>query len=71
MGFLFYICNMRVYYLLDLELGWDNLVCLATSRIKCIEAYTDGDVMPKTEEEVDKFLSEWRNLYMGYKFLND
>ena len=49
---------MEIYYLLDTELGWDSLVCLATSRIKCIEAYTDGEVIPATEEEVDKFLRE-------------
>ena len=62
---------MKIYYLINTELGWDNLVCLATSRIKCIESYTDGEVTPQTEEEVDEFLKQNRILHMDYKLLND
>ena len=40
---------MKVYYLCNLDLGWDNVVCIATSRMKCIEAYTDGEVILKTD----------------------
>lgn len=62
---------MKVYYLLNIDLGWDNLVCIGTSRMKCIEAYTNGDVIPQNDKEVDEFLEKNKRLYMDYKFLNE
>jgi hypothetical protein len=62
---------MTIYYLQDLDLGWDNVVCMATTRIKCIEEYTDGEVIPQNDEEVDKFLKEHRTLHMDYKFVHE
>ena len=44
---------MKVYYLCNLDLGWDNVVCIATSRMKCIEEYTDGEVILKTDKPLN------------------
>lgn len=62
---------MKIYYLISTELGWDNVICMATTPQKLIESYTDGEVILKTEEEVEKFIKEDKSLYMSYKFLND
>jgi hypothetical protein len=62
---------MKVYYLQHLELGWDNVVNIATSPQKCIESYTDGEVILKTDEDVKEYLKSNRNLHIGYKFLVD
>ncbi|HOB25687.1 MAG TPA: hypothetical protein PKG93_00865 [Bacilli bacterium] len=62
---------MKVYYLQHLELGWDNVVCIATSPQKCIESYTDGEVILKTDEDVEEYLKSNKYLYIDYKFLVD
>lgn len=62
---------MKVYYLTSVELGWDNVINIATSPQKCIEDYTGGEVMLETEEEVKQYLKEKEKLYIGYKFLVD
>ena len=60
---------MKVYYLQNLELGWDNVVSMALTPQKCIESYTDGEVILETEEEVEAFLSNERYLRIDYKFI--
>lgn len=62
---------MKIYYLTSTELGWDNVICLATTKQKLISAYTDGDINFETEEEVDKFIKENRTLHIGEKILNE
>lgn len=47
---------MEIYYLINLELGWDNVVSVATSPQKCIEDLTDGEIIPQTEQDVEDFL---------------
>ncbi len=60
---------MKIYYLQNIELGWDNLVSIATSPQKCLEDYTDGEVMLETEEEVDEYLKSNRTLRIDYRTL--
>lgn len=62
---------MKIYYLQDTEIGWDNVVCMATTKQKLIENYTDGEVILKTEEEVNNWIEQRRTLYISYKFLYD
>jgi hypothetical protein len=62
---------MKIYYLISTELGWDNLICLATTPQKLIEYYTDGEVVLETEKEVKDFIKNSNALYMSYKFLNE
>jgi len=47
---------MKVYYLQNTDLGWDNVVRLATSEQKLIENYTG--VVLTTQEEINKFLED-------------
>lgn len=61
----------KIFYLLDKGLGWDNLVALGTNRMKCIEDYTDGEVVCNTEEEVDDFLNKHKYLYIDYTILKE
>lgn len=49
---------MVVYYLQNKELGWDNICSIGISPQKCIEDYTGGNDVPKTEKEVSKWLKE-------------
>ncbi len=49
---------MKVYYLINKELGYDNLVTIALTKQKCIEYYTDKEIIPQTDEEIEKFLKE-------------
>jgi hypothetical protein len=60
---------MIVYYLQNLELGWDNVVSIATSPQKCIEDYTNGEVILETEEDVKNYLKSEYALRIEYKFL--
>ncbi len=60
---------MTIYYLQNTELGWDNLVSLATSPQKCIEDYTGGEVILETEQEVEEFLKTNRSLRIDYRTL--
>ena len=46
----------------NMELGWDNVVSIATSPQKCIEEYTWGEVILKTEKEVENYLKANGNL---------
>ena len=62
---------MKVYYLQNVELGWDNLVSIATSPQKCIEDYTDGEVMLETENDVDEYLENNRTLRIDYTTLKE
>ena len=62
---------MKVYYLQNVELGWDNLVSIATSPQKCIEDYTDGEVMLETENDVDEYLENHRTLRIDYTTLKE
>ena len=58
---------MKVYYLQDKELGWDNVVSIQLTKRKCIEDYTDGEVVLETEEEVDDYLKRHRFLHIDDK----
>lgn len=62
---------MKVYYLQNLELGWDNLVSIATSPQKCLEDYTDGEVMLETENDVDEYLKNNPTLRIDYTTLKE
>jgi hypothetical protein len=62
---------MKVYYLTNRDLAWDNVINIAVSPQKCIEAYTDGEIAPQTEEEVADYLKENRELYIGWTFLKE
>lgn len=62
---------MKVYYLLNTELGWDSLACIAVSPQKCIESYTDGEIIFKTEEEAWEYVKKSGHLHMGYKFIKE
>jgi hypothetical protein len=57
---------MKIYYLQNTELGWDNLVSIGASPQKCLEDYTDGEVILETEEEVDEYLKSHRYLRINY-----
>jgi hypothetical protein len=59
---------MKVYYMQSLEMGWDNMVSIALTRQKCIEAYSGGEVILETDEEIDKYLEEHK-LRIDYKFI--
>ena len=59
---------MKVYYMQSHELGWDNMVAIALTRQKCIEGYTDGEVILETDEEIDKYLKEHK-LRIDYTFI--
>ena len=62
---------MKVYYLQNVELGWDNLVSIATSPQKCLEDYTDGEVMLETENDVDEYLKNNPTLRIDYTTLKE
>jgi len=62
---------MKVYYLQNVELGWDNLVSIATSPQKCIEDYTDGEIMLETQEDVKNYLKSNRDLRIDYTTLKE
>ena len=53
---------MIVYYLQNKELGWHNVVSIATSPQKCIEDYTRGEVILKTEKDVETYLKDNQTL---------
>jgi hypothetical protein len=61
--------DMKVYYLTSTELGWDNVINIAVSPQKCIESYTDGEVILESEKEVKEFLEKNGTLYIGYQFI--
>ena len=62
---------MKVYYLKNVDLGWDDVVSIATSPQKCLEEYTDGEIMLETDEEVDKYLESNKNLRIDYRTLKE
>jgi hypothetical protein len=55
---------MKVYYLQNTELGWDNVVSIAISPQKCIEDYTWGEVILETEEDVENYLKDNKTLFL-------
>lgn len=62
---------MKVYYLQNMELGWDNVCSIATSPQKCLEDYTDGEIMLETEEEVKEYLKTNRDLRIDCRTLKE
>lgn len=62
---------MRVYYLQNFELGWDNVVSIATSPQKCIEDYTDGSVILLSDDDVEDYLNSNKELRIDYLNLKD
>ena len=69
---------MKIYYLINIELERNNIVNIALSPQKCIEEYTGGKVILKTDEEVKQYLEEnitfkilSYSVYIGYKFIYD
>jgi hypothetical protein len=62
---------MKVYYLQNTELGWDNVVSIAMSPQKCIEDYTGGEVILETEEDVENFLKDNETLLLMSRTLKN
>lgn len=62
---------MKVYYLQNTELGWDNVVSIATSPQKCIEDYTCGEVILKTEKDVETYLKDNQTLVLDSRTLKN
>jgi hypothetical protein len=60
---------MKVYYLQNLDSGWDNVICIALSPQKCIEKYTGGEIILETEDEVNQHLKENKHLYIDFKYI--
>lgn len=62
---------MRVYYLQNFELGWDNVVSIATSPQKCIEDYTAGTVILLSDDDVEDYLKSNKELRIDYLNLKE
>lgn len=62
---------MKVYYLTSTKLGWDNVINITTSPEKCIEEYTDGEVIPSSPEEAYEYVEKSNHLYIGDMLLKD
>jgi hypothetical protein len=60
---------MKVYYLQNVECGWDNVCSIGVSPQKCIEDYTGGNDVLETEEEVEEWLEENETLRMDSREL--
>lgn len=56
---------MRVYVLINKELGWDNIVSISPSKVGCIENYTCGEIILKTEEEAEEYIRK-KNKYLTF-----
>lgn len=61
--------KMKIYYLINVELGWDNVVTMALSPQKCVEDYTDGEVIPETEAEAKAYCDKMGTLVISSKYL--
>lgn len=47
---------MKIYILTNPELGWDNVVSASTTKVGCVAAFTDHEVLLHSEEEADKWV---------------
>ena len=62
---------MKIYILQNLELGWDNVVAIGTTKAACIRSYTDSEVDLKSEEEAEEWIKKDRVYRIDYKFLDE
>ena len=59
---------MKIWLLIHPDAGLDNVVRVSTTRRKCIEKYTDSEVIPQSEEEANAFAIEHNLIFVEKEF---